>query len=87
MSCLKNKIVKTNKEHVCFGCERVFPKGSQLRNTTHTEDMKSVYWCKTCDAVFDELHDWQTEDGFLFGELKDNYIDIWEDCNARDKQL
>lgn len=49
---LKDKIVKTRKEHNCYGCDRSFPKCSELLNVISVTDgvIHSSYYCEVCQS-------------------------------------
>lgn len=78
---LTDKIVKTRKEHVCWGCGEKFEKGISLRFVKSIDSgvISSSYWCRICDVTALEHHDWN-DDGFQFAVVKD--LDGWFD-NSR----
>lgn len=74
-----SKKVKTRKIHRCWGCMTVYPAG-ELMSKVSTVDrgrFSNGYWCSTCELVIDELEDWQKEDGFAEGDIKDMYPERW----------
>ena len=54
---LKDKIVKTRKEHSCFSCGGKCLKGQQARSITYTWDGEifNVYECQECIKYRNEV--------------------------------
>lgn len=77
-TCIDSKKVVTRKPHKCWGCCREFPKGSELLRVTGTDggEIASVYWCKVCDAIFQEFGIGDT--GVTEGEIRDGDPESWE---------
>jgi hypothetical protein len=75
---LKDKIVKTRKEQVCWGCAEKFEKGSKLRVITVVDggDFTTTYWCRICDVTYQEHTDY-IDDNIRLGEVKE--WDSWYD--------
>lgn len=49
--CLKSKLVNTRKHHVCFGCGREIPSGSQAFCETWVDDtINTTYLCLVCES-------------------------------------
>ena len=46
----RQKIVKTTKEHKCFGCEKVFPEGTRMlfQETSRHGTIQRIYLCEKC---------------------------------------
>ena len=46
----RQKIVKTTKEHKCFGCEKVFPQGTRMlfQETSKHGTIQRIYLCEKC---------------------------------------
>lgn len=77
MSVISSKIVKTRKEHTCFGCGRKMSKGSKMNVvTSKVDDISTDYWCETCQAYWNKYMRYSDEIGF--GELKSEDKDGWE---------
>jgi hypothetical protein len=74
---ISNKIVKTRKEHKCWGCARSFPKNSNLEAVTAEDEGKiyTNYWCEVCRVYWTEhmLYD----DEINLGDLKANDPEEW----------
>lgn len=53
MDILLDKKVKIRKKHKCFGCGRIFEKGSEMWNqvNVYDGDIGSIYICLTCDQI------------------------------------
>ena len=81
MDILTCKHVITRKEHNCWGCRRLFPKGSLLKFVTAVDqgDFGSVYWCSVCDEILSKrgLYEDVNGDGYDYGEVID-YFEDWE---------
>ena len=72
--CLKEKTVKTRKAHRCFGCGRLFPPGSKMRQSTIAEDgtVWECYLCDTCQEIESHLEpcDTYSEGDFYYEALE-----------------
>lgn len=68
------KIVKTRKDHICFGCGRNFTKGSTMEKS-FVIDFKpwTCYLCESCIKVCQEL-EW--DDEFGFSDLRDRALEL-----------
>lgn len=77
MKYLKNKIVRTRKEHQCWGCAIEYPKGTIMRVCVDTESkIENVYWCKTCQEYCARyMH---PEDDLSLGEIRSTDKKTWE---------
>ena len=75
MNFISQKIVKTNKNHTCWGCARLFLKGTMMQAVVSADggEISRVYWCDDCKEILDSLDHIDCEDGFSFGELNDDY--------------
>lgn len=75
---LKNKIVKTRKHHVCWGCGKVFPPKTEMQFITQLEDgyFMDSYWCRTCQVVRKETC--ERDDSIYRGELRANFPERYE---------
>jgi hypothetical protein len=54
---IKDKSVKTRKEHDCWGCMKIFPKGTIMNRQTNSNDgiIESIYWCESCEKLLSTL--------------------------------
>ena len=64
---LKEKVVKTRAQHRCFGCNKLFKKGSRLWSWTNAAygEIYSGYTCLRCLDYLRRLN----IDEFMHGEL------------------
>lgn len=68
------RMVKIRKPHVCFGCGREFPAGSQMEKSFVVDyDPWTCYLCTTCQKASMELN-WYDEYGF--GELRERALEM-----------
>lgn len=53
MDVLTQKLVKTRKPHICFGCGRTFPIGTRMEFSTIADSgtVDNSYLCETCLEV------------------------------------
>lgn len=71
---LRSKIVKTSREHICFGCGRKFPKGTKMIFSVFIDDgLFNSYLCPTCREVTDHMSYY---DEFCFGDLYDKALEL-----------
>lgn len=78
---LTDKVVKTRKSHQCFGCGKIYEKGSKMRYNTYAFEgtVDSSYWCETCDYIISNYYDyWDLQDGIQFASVWENDIGFWE---------
>jgi hypothetical protein len=77
MDYLENKKVVTRKPHYCWGCAEFFDIGSSMQFVKSVDggSIHRTYWCDTCLKKLDELEDFQIEDGFAYGELKEYFAE------------
>ena len=63
---LEDKIVKTRKDHNCWGCAKVIPKKTNVKMICSSEERKitRTYWCDDCIYIMSEIDDYDKEDGF-----------------------
>lgn len=82
MDILFDKIVKTRKEHTCWGCGEKFGKGVGLRHVKNVDagTITASYWCRVCDATAEQHHD-DYDDGYDFAIVKE--FDGWEENKQR----
>ena len=62
---LKNKVVKTKKQHECFSCLRVFPTGTKMNYQAgvHDGDFSTCYSCMTCVEIMN-ASEYYDDEGF-----------------------
>jgi hypothetical protein len=70
---LQNKTVITKKAHQCFSCYRKFPAGTKMTYFAgiYEGNFSSIYWCDTCDSIFDLSPENEYESGFVDEMLED----------------
>lgn len=68
------KTVTTRKDHYCFGCAQLFPKGSYLLYCfgRDCEAVLSYYLCGVCEEVANIIGE-----DFGYGELKSEESELW----------
>ena len=78
MSFVATKDVIIRKEQKCFGCDRLFPKGTKLQRITQTDagEIYSLYFCKTCQTYWDRYMD--SDSQINNGELCTDDKELWE---------
>lgn len=68
------KIVKTRKPHVCFGCGREFPEGTEMERSCVVDDkLWTSYLCATYQKTTQSMK-WGDE--FGFSELRESALEI-----------
>lgn len=68
------KVVTTRKNHVCFGCGRDFPKGSEMEKSFVTGEVPfTCYLCETCLSITQKMKYWNE---FGYGDLRDEALEI-----------
>ena len=77
MDIVRAKVVETRKLHNCWGCTKELPIGSKIQAVTSVDDnmINTVYWCDDCREYMDTLESIDTQFGFAYGELHDNYME------------
>lgn len=79
---LTSKLVKTRKEHRCFGCSRKFSAGTMMQRDTVVDDrMFTCHLCETCVKVVRER---PYGDEFYEGQLRDRALELEADLAAAD---
>lgn len=71
MNIISQKIVKINKDHNCWGCMRLFPKGTEMQSVVAVDcgEINRVYWCDDCQEYINNMDYEDYRNGFSFGEL------------------
>lgn len=83
-SVLSTKWVKTRKPHRCFGCEREFPAGSEMRFDVCIDDgLFNCYLCETCTEVMQELGNTIGFE-FCYGDLREDTLEMERRRKAED---
>jgi len=82
---IREKIVTARKEHVCFGCSEIIPKGAKgmnrqtCRAVSSDKRIYSLYFCDACNDYLCETC-YGKECAFCFdSEISEGFI---RDCKA-----
>ena len=72
---LTDKVVKTRKPHICFGCGRQFPKDTEMLYQTVADGgtVNTFYICGTCREVMSHMDYW---DEFGYGDLLEEALEL-----------
>ena len=72
---LTEKVVKTRKSHICFGCGRQFPKDTKMIYQTVADGgaVNTFYICDTCWEIMGRMDYW---DEFGYGELREEALEL-----------
>lgn len=71
---ISTKYVKTRKPHICFGCGREFPKGTEMRKDFVVDTTAwSCYLCETCEKITYKMN---YDDEFGYGELREEALEM-----------
>ena len=77
------KKVKTRKEHRCWGCRKILPKGSIINTITSVDadGFNTIRWCNICERVLDSHIDEidHYRDGIEYGIIIDEYLDWYNE--------
>jgi len=79
------KIVKTAKDHICYGCDEVILKGTKVNfvQSVDNGEWHHCYWCEVCQTIWNEL-DWDDqENGICQGEIKSGNRKYWFEVKER----
>ncbi len=78
---LEDKIVKTRKDHNCWGCAEVISKKTNVKMVCSAEEgeITRTYWCDDCVYILSEIDNYDKEDGFAYGELIQIYNDYYRE--------
>jgi len=79
-----HKTIITRKSHQCWGCGDVFPEKTSMVYSTNIDGGQfcHAYWCEICEEIMGGLDDWEREDGFNCGDIKQNYPDEYKEVSA-----
>ena len=71
MEAIHSKEVKIRKDRRCWGCKRVYAKGTEMKTVTCVDggEINKAYWCNECVEFMNTLDYWEKEDGFAEGDL------------------
>lgn len=74
MDVLGRKVVLTRKPHICSGCGREFPKGTNMERScvVDGEDIWTCYLCPTCTDICSEM---RYGDEFGYGDLREEALE------------
>ena len=77
---------KIRKKQQCFGCGRIFEKGSELNFCNHAYEgtVSTTYTCQVCQTVIEKGDYWKNNEEMYFCDLTDWDVDFW---NETKKQL
>lgn len=78
-------VVKTRKNHKCFGCRAIIPKGTKLEVITLVED--DIYRIRTCEVCkeFEKLlKAWEFEEFFEGGYPED---ERWQEIKRKLEEI
>ncbi len=79
MKTFKNKIVKTRKPHICWGCAEEYQRGTMMQYVVNVIGKKLVttYWCEVCQDV---IRDWKVKDRREIdqGDIKKKDPKLWK---------
>ena len=69
---ISSKDVVTRKEHQCFSCYRVFPKGTKMNRNTSSDmgTIFTVHSCMTCNTIIESEREDEYPDGYVDGMLR-----------------
>lgn len=71
---ISTKIVKTKKDHFCFGCGRKFESGTEMRRSVVVDyNIWNFYLCKTCQTVLERDKEIVS---FAFGGLRSEALQL-----------
>lgn len=79
---VSSKIVKTRKDHCCFGCGRKFPAWTFMQKdfVVDYRDAFTTYLCETCQKICKNT--WRDE--FGYGDLREEALEM-EKNEMKDK--
>ena len=84
MSHQWQKVLKTRKEHTCWGCGEKIPKGTKSRMVKNVDDDGWIvtYYCSECERKYNEIINndkYAFSEGIAFGEIEQYYKDYFQD--------
>ena len=74
MDVLDRKIVLTRKSHICFGCGREFPKGTNMERSC-VVDGGTAWTCYLCPTCTDIVSEMRYDDEFSYGDLREEALE------------
>lgn len=79
---INEKIVIVRKSHVCFGCGREFPKGTEMKYSFQTDGSGAFgsYLCSTCQKVEEKLINQCGYIEYGHGDLRDDALEVEKTC-------
>lgn len=72
---LNPHIVKTRKNHICFGCGRTFIAGVNMERSGIV-DGGTVWTCYLCESCIQAMKDLDWDDEFGFTDLREASLEI-----------
>lgn len=82
---LKYNKVKTRKPHVCFGCNKKYPKGCELTYVTYANE-NTVFNCYWCDTCLEYMKKYKIDEIYYKGEIWDNDRKGWEKLKEEENE-
>lgn len=84
---IKDKVVKIRIPHVCFGCGREFPKGTEMRYYFQYDGGGTIssYLCSTCQKVEEELINQCGYIEYGHGDLRDDALELEKTCGEKER--
>lgn len=75
MDIISSEIVKTRKDHRCWGCTKKIKKGSNVSRTVSADGgyIMQAYWCSKCVSILSKHYDYNDE--IMEGELLEYHND------------
>lgn len=71
MSQISSKTVKIAKPHICWGCRKKLPVGTEMMTVTQVDSgrISTAYWCAKCDTFLSTLPAYLRGTEWEYGEL------------------
>ena len=81
---LSSKTVKTRKDHICWGCDKIYPPGSYMGCVSQADEgtVWTVYWCQICTEYISRSRYWDHNDVYGRGEIISNNPEGWNELAA-----
>ena len=67
--------VTTRAEHVCFGCERMFPPHTKMISAAYADGgtVNSYHLCETCENIVAHM---DSGEEYCFGDFRDKALEV-----------
>ena len=72
---IRSRKVKTRIAHNCFGCNRLFPKGTVMHVDTVAED-SAIWDCYLCETCYEIACNMEYQDEFCRGDLLEEALEM-----------